>query len=81
MIQYTCCFCGALKDATHADIEQAHAASRDNRPTEPVFYTDQDAFRDYGRDICPECAVRSLLLTFDRPSTVVTLTKHGARIS
>jgi hypothetical protein len=51
MIRYTCCKCGGEFPATPADLDVARAQSP---------YADCDAFRDYGRDLCPRCTPREV---------------------
>lgn len=58
-IGYTCCYCGGTFDATAEDIADARAcvaeiADDENKPV-IAECSDADAFRDYGRDVCPVC--------------------------
>jgi hypothetical protein len=74
IIGYTCCICGGEHPATPADIAAAQAACG-------TLVTDAEAFLDYGRDVCPRCTMRNLLLTLDRASTAPLFGRHGGLIS
>lgn len=51
-IRYHCCHCGGTIEATAADIAAALCAAGE---AGELTLTDAEAFRDYGRDVCPKC--------------------------
>lgn len=58
-IGYHCCYCGGTFDATEADIAEARASvaeiAEDECDPALAGMDDAEAFRQFGRDVCPAC--------------------------